>query len=268
MKLVHNSMKNKSILSSVQNGLSILKIFTKAKPILGITDISKELNLPKSTVSRLINDLLKEGYLKKEKSKYRLGLSVLTLSGVIMSHLDLHREAFEPLKSLVNKINEAARISTLEGTQLIYLLKVESNNHPVRLLSHVGHFRPPTCSGPGKLLLAYQSKGVINSIIQEGLPKRGPNSITDPVILIKQLKEIRENGYSVAINEMHDNAVSIAAPIKDYQGKVIAAVSVAIPSERVPTEKIPYLVDTLVSTGKEISIRLGYMETFHNEKEV
>lgn len=255
------ALENKSILQSVQNGLRILKLFSNKKPVWGITDISKELNLPKSTVSRLINDLMLEGYLRKTGRKYTLGLSILGLTGVIMSQLEIHGEAFEPLKSLVNKVNENAHIATLDGTNLIYILKVESKQ-TIRVLSHVGHHRPPSCSAPGKLLLAFSPQETVEQVIEAGLPKRGPNSVTDPDVFLQQLKQIRQDEYCACINEMHDDVVSIAAPIKDYTGKVIAAVSIAAPRFRFGDDLIPKCADEIIKTGKKISAKLGYMESF------
>jgi DNA-binding IclR family transcriptional regulator len=253
------SIENKSVLSSVQNGLLILKLFSKEKPIWGVTEISRTLQLPKSTVSRLVTDLTKEGYLKKGNRKYSLGLSILSLTGVIMSQLEIHREAFEPLKCLVNKIEETANICMLEGTNLIYVMKVECKQS-IRLLSHVGHHRPPSCSSAGKLLLAFQPKETIDEVIKAGLPKRGPKSVTNPQVLINQLELIRQNEYSVCIDEMHEDVVSIAAPIKDYTGKVIAAVTTAAPKQRIPEEFIPFFIKELIKTGKSISFNLGFME--------
>lgn len=256
--------QNKSLLQSVQNGLLILKVFLKDKPVWGITDISRELQLPKSTVSRLVGDLISEGYLQKVGSKYRLGLSVLSLAGVNMSNLEIHREAFEPLKLLVSKIDESAHISMLEGIHLIYLLKVESKQR-IRLLSHVGQHRPPSCSSSGKLLLAYQPREIIDAVIKNGLPKRGPNSVTDPDQLLTEIKTIKQTGYCVCIDEMHDDVVSIAAPIRDYTGRVTASVSIAAPKQRIDEEFIPHLIDEIVKTGTEISSRLGYIESLFNE---
>lgn len=255
------SNKSKKILQSVQNGLKILKLFSKEKPIWGITEISRELDIPKSSVSRLINDLMHEGYLRKSGRHYMLGLSLLELSGVIMSQLEIHREAFDPLKSLVNKVNENAHISTLDGTNLVYILKVEAKQ-TIRLLSHVGHHRSPSCSAPGKLLLAFQPKEIVEKVIEIGLPKRGPNSVTDPEVLRKQLKQIRKDEYCVCINEMHDDVVSMAAPIKDYTGKVIASVNVAAPRSRFGDERIEQCIGEIIKTAKEISKKLGYIELF------
>lgn len=263
---MNTSNQNKSVLQSVQNGLLLLRLFSKEKPIWGITEISKELRLPKSTVSRLIADLINEGYLKKINRKYSLGLSILSLTGVIMSQLEIHRESFHPLKCLVNKIEETANICMLEGTSLIYVLKVECKQ-AVRLLSHVGHHRPPSCSSAGKLLLAFQPKETIEKVLSEGLQQRGPKSVTDPKQLLQQLQMIKQNGYSVCIDEMYEDVVSIAAPIMDYTGKVIAAVSTAGPKSRIKEELIPDYIKELIKTGKSISYNLGYMETnFKKEK--
>jgi IclR family KDG regulon transcriptional repressor len=259
------TIQNKSILQSVQNGILILKLFSKEKPLWGITEISRELQLPKSTVSRLIADLINEGYLKKINRKYCLGLSILSLTGVIMSQLELHREAFDPLKCLVSKIEETTNICVLEGTNLIYVLKVECK-HAIRLLSHVGHYRPPSCSSAGKLLLAFQPLEVVEEVIRAGLPQRGPKSVIDPKQLFQQLKTIRQDDYSVCIDEMYEDVVSIAAPIRDYTGKVIAAVTTAAPKHRISEESIPYIIKELVKTGKSISYNLGFMESGY-EKE-
>lgn len=260
------SNDNKTILQSVQNGLRILKLFSKEKLVWGITEISRELGLPKSTVSRLINDLMLEGYLRKTGRKYTLGLSILGLTGVIMSQLEIHSEAFEPLKGLVNKLNENAHISTLDGTNLIYILKVESKQ-TIRLLSHVGHHRPPSCSAPGKLLLAFQPKETVDRVIEAGLPKRGPNSVTDPDVLLQQLEQIRKDEYCVCIDEMYEDVISIAAPIKDYTGKVIASVSIAAPRSRAGDNLIGPCAEEIMKTGKEISAKLGYMESLQYEGE-
>jgi IclR family KDG regulon transcriptional repressor len=129
------------------------------------------------------------------------------------------------------------------------------------LLSHVGHYRPITCSSPGKLLLSYQSKEMVHKVIEQGLPKRGPNSVTDPNQLMGQLEKIRHDEYCVSIDEMYEDVISIAAPIKDYNGSVIASVSMAAPRHRINEENIPNYVKDLVKTGRDISSKLGYMES-------
>ena len=107
---------------------------------------------------------------------------------------------------------------------------------------------------------------MINEVIKKGLPKRGPNSVTDPQQLFSQLATIRQNGFSVCLDEMHDDVVSIAAPIKDYTGKVIASVSIAwVEDKRIPDEFISRFTNEIVKTGQEISYQLGYMGSLHED---
>jgi DNA-binding IclR family transcriptional regulator len=255
-----SSIQEQSVLKTVQNGLRIISLFNREKTIWGTTEIAKKLNLPKSTVSRLLGTLCKEGFLEKEESKYRLGLSLLHLSGVIKFHMEIKREAEEPLQSLVDKMGETAMITTLEGEKVIYLLKIECK-HPTSLHGDIGENNPATCSSSGKVLLAHRSIRRVEEIIRMGMPKMGPNSLTDPEKLKSQLKKIKEEGYCVCIDEMHENVISIAAPIKDYTGQVVTSLSVIGPRDRMSIKPISEIVEIVVKTAKNISSRLGYIES-------
>lgn len=250
--------KKTSVLQSVQNGLRILQLFTKEKPIWGITEIANKLQLNKTTVSRLVADLLVEGFLQREQNKYSLGFSLLSISGVVTSHLEIHRESKDILKKLVSHLGETAHIAILEGKEITYVHKIECKNS-VPLLSSIGKKNPVSCTSAGKVLLAFQENNIVNSIIEVGLPCMGPNSITDPEQFKSQLLQIKAQGYSICINEMHENVVSIAAPVRDYTGEVVAAVSVVGTKERINDEKINTFTEAIIDAGSEISIQLGYI---------
>ena len=180
------------------------------------------------------------------------------MSGVITSHLEIHRESKDILKKLVADLGETAHIAILEGKEITYVHKIECRN-PVRLLSSIGKKNPVSCTSAGKVLLAFQSNDMINSLIEAGLPRMGPNSVTDPDQLKAQLIQIKEQGYSICINEMHEDVVSIAASVRDYTGEVVAAVSVVGTSERIHHQKINRFVETIIEAANEVSIRLGYI---------
>ena len=250
--------KRDSVLQSVQNGVRILQLFTQEKPVWGVTEISKALQIHKSSVSRLINDLLAEGFLQKERNKYCLGYSLLYLSGVITTHLEIQRESKEPLKELVDRIGETAHVAVLEGTGITYVKKIECKE-PVELLSSIGRKNPVSCTSSGKVLLAYQKDEVIQWVIDAGLPKTGPNSVVNPEVLRRQLEEIKQQGYSVCIDEMHENAVSIAAPIRDFTGEVAAAVSIVGTRQRIDVGQLDEYIKVIIQTGIEISLNLGFI---------
>ncbi|WP_394232283.1 IclR family transcriptional regulator [Niallia oryzisoli] len=253
-----------SLLQSVQNGLRILRLFKKEKNIWGTVEIARELDLPKSTVKRLLDVLCHDGFIEKTEKKYRLGLSLLNLSGVIKSHMEIKREAAEPLQSLVDKIGETAMIPTLEGGKVIYLLKIECQQ-PYPLHGDIGDHNPATCSSSGKVLLAHLPNNKLEEILQAGLPKMGPNSVTDPEILKAQLQTIKKQGFCICIDEMHENSISISVPIRDYTGQVVTAVSVIGPRNRVNTKSLTEIVELAVKTAHDISSRLGYIESIYDE---
>src|SRR3954468_994957 len=227
-------------LSSVKNALRILNSFTMDEPEKKVSDISSSLGLNKSTVSRTMATLASEGFVFKdpETKKYRLGFSILTLSGIINSNMDIVRESQPILNKLVETLGETAHISIFDHLEVIYLQKVECN-HPVRFLTHVGKRNPPYCTSSGKVLLAYSNEDVINQVIEKGLTKFTKNTITSPQKLRTHLKQIKEDGFANSIEEILDSVTSIAAPIYDYKGQVIAALSVVGPKQRIQSQKIP-----------------------------
>jgi DNA-binding IclR family transcriptional regulator len=254
------SNKKTAPLQSVQNGLRIVKLFTQERPVWGITEIARKLQLTKSSVSRMVTDLVSEGFLQKEQNKYTLGFSLLSISGVITSHLEIHRESKEILKKLADDLGETAHISVLEGNEITYVHKIECKD-PVPLFSSIGKKNPVSCTSSGKVLLSYQKNEIIDRIIEAGLPRRGPNSVTNPDQLKDQLLLIKEQGYSICINEWDEDSVSIAAPVRDYTGDVVAAISVAGTRARIDDKIIDSFTATIIKAANEVSIQLGFIPT-------
>jgi len=246
------------MLSSVKNALRLLRSFSLEEPEKKVTDLAAELGIGKSTVSRLLTTLASEGFVIKDKEtqKYRLGLTVLHLNTVATSILEVHRESQPILERLVNDIGETTHIAVLDGMDVVYLNKVECN-HPVQILSHVGRHNPIHCTSSGKVLLAYQSEEVINRVIEFGLKKYTSKTITEGEDLRAALQTVREQGYSISIEEILEGVASIAAPIRDYTGKVAYALTAIGPAHRMN----PYSLSTIQKVkhaAKEISESLGY----------
>ena len=158
------------ILSSVRNALRILKSFSTFEPTKRVSDLADSLGLAKSTVSRLLSTLASEGFvIKDEKTNaYRLGLSVLTLGGIMTNDLEIHKEATPVLSKLVSDTGETAHLAILDGLDTIYIHKEECN-HPVRILTHLGRRNPSYCTSSGKVLLAFSESEVVEKVIEDGL---------------------------------------------------------------------------------------------------
>ncbi|RDW18886.1 IclR family transcriptional regulator [Oceanobacillus chungangensis] len=251
------------ILSSVQNALRLLKSFSTFEPTKRVGELAESLGLAKSTVSRLLSTLASEGFvIKDEKTNaYRLGLSVLTLGGIITNDLEIHKEAAPVLYKLVNDTGETAHLAILDGLDTIYIHKEECN-HPVRILTHLGRRNPSYCTSSGKVLLAFSEPKIVGKVIDGGLVKHMHNTITDPGQLQGELEIIREQGFAVSTEELTEGTRSVAAPIRDYTGQVVSAITVVGPIQRMTDHKINRIAKKVMEAGNEASERLGYDERY------
>lgn len=259
MIYLSNAKKASNELSSVKNALRMLKSFTMEEPEKRVSDLSESLGLNKSTVSRTMTTLANEGFVFKnpDTNKYRLGLSIVSLSGIVNNNTDIYKESQSVLNKLVDTCGETAHISILDKNEVIYLHKVECN-HPVRFLTHVGKRNPLYCTSAGKILLAYADDDVLESVIENGLKQFTENTITNPQKLRDHMKEIKMNGYAYSFAELSEGVNSIATPIYDYTGKVVSALSIVAPMQRMDKSKLKGITQQTINASKDISSRLGY----------
>jgi len=246
------------LLHSVRNAMKILRLFSAERPELGITEMAQLLDLRKSTVHRLVKTMTEHDFLEKTEKggKYRLGLALLGLSGVMTTNEEILRESVPVLQQLVDQLGEAAHVSVLEGTDIVYLHKVECR-HPVRLLSHIGRRNPAYCTSSGQVLLAFMKEEMVDAALPEELVPMGPNTITDKAALKEKLARIRRLGYSIAVDELHEGAVSMAVPVRDFTGEVVAAITVVGPTQRIHEEQYGTFIEALKKAGEKLTQKLG-----------
>ncbi|RNB80252.1 IclR family transcriptional regulator [Brevibacillus fluminis] len=254
--------KRDYLLHSVKNAMKILRLFSLERTELGVTEIAVQLGLSKTTTHRLVSTMAKEGFLEKTSAsnRYTPGLSLLALSGVMTTNTEIQRESVPILDKLTNQLGEASHISVLEGNDIVYLHKVESK-HPVRLLSHIGKRNPAYCTSSGKVLLAFQHDDVITTALETDFHPHGPNTIVDKQLFRQTLEQIKSKGYDIAVDELHEGAVSLAVPVRDYTGDVVAAISIVGPKQRIQEEQLPYLLDCLQHAGRRLSEQMGYFKS-------
>lgn len=249
------------LLSSVKNALRVLNSFSPEQPEVTVGELSLQLGLAKSTVSRLLTTLASEGFVIKdpENRKYRLGISILALSGIISSNFEITKEAAPVVNKLVNDLGETAHLTILDGTDTIYIHKEECT-HAVRILTYLGKRNPAYCTSSGKVLLAYSDQQVIDDVIAGGFKSFTKSTITNEKQLLSELKKVREKGFSFSQNEILEGVTSVAAPIYDYTGKVVAAITVVGPHQRISANKVPVYAKKVIDASKEASERLGFLD--------
>ncbi|KAA9018325.1 IclR family transcriptional regulator [Niallia endozanthoxylica] len=243
--------------SSLRNALRLLNLFSVDEPELQLEDIATALEIGQSTAYRLVHTLIEEGFIVRDPSakSYRLAASVLALGHTIMTKVDLCHLSIPILEQLAGVSGETAHIGVFKDHQVLYLLKMDSS-YPVHLLSHAGRKNPVHCTSTGQVLLAYQSEETIEQIINKGLTCYTSKTITNPIKIKNLLKTIRSQGYAVSQEELHEGVVSIAAPVKNSKGNVIAAVSIAGPTLRLNKQTIPKLIKQVQQASDRVSTKL------------
>jgi IclR family KDG regulon transcriptional repressor len=252
-------IKPKTRLSSVANAIRLVKAFSDNEYEIGISDLGKRLQLPKSTVHRLASTLIDADMLEQnpENGKYRLGLILFELGSLVRRKMDFSSEAKPTLMALREKTGETVHLAILGHTSIIYVNSLESKQ-AIRMTMDVGVRKPAYCTAAGKILLAFEAPDVTEYILSAGLPERTPNTITDSAALREELASIRTLGYALDDEECELGLRCIAAPVRNYSGHVIAATSVAGPAQRLSKKILTSYVPDVVNAGEAISVRLGY----------
>lgn len=252
-------MSEKSV-QVIDRAFDILELLSTERDGLGVTEIGIRLGLHKSTVHRILSTLGERGYVEKSTNNgvYKIGLKFIEISSVYLNSIELKTEARPYLWELTSKINGPTHLSILDGIDAVYIDKVDVMTN-IRLYSQIGRRIPVYCSALGKSLLSDYSDVELNIILSQiKFEKITSNTIDNKEELARQIKNVKNTGWSVD-DEEHDEGIRcIASPIYDYRRKVIAAVSVAGPSNVISKDRDEEIGAMVLETAFKISKRLGY----------
>jgi len=246
-------------LSSVSSALRLIKVFSQDQPSMGITALAKELGLAKSTVHRLASTLVAEGFLEQDfkDGQYRLGLLLFTLGTSVRRSLNVSIQAKTVLDQLKEKTTENIHLSVLTHLDIVYLFTLEST-HAIGIHNLLGMRRPAHCTAEGRAILAYSPTLTLQRITQAGLKAQTSKTITQTKPWLEKLESIRTSGIAFDEGECDPELRTLAAPVFDAQGNVIAAVSLAGPSSRLTKKAIRQLAPSVIEAARVISMRMGF----------
>ncbi len=248
-----------AMLSSVRNAARVLKAFLTREESIGVSELARRLGLGKSAVHRLLTTLAAEGLVEQDPHTggYRLGIVVYELGEAVKVHLDLHAAAGPVLVQLREQTGESSQIGVLDGDEVVYVDRLESA-HSLRLFTETGRRVPAHATSSGKVLLAHRPEPELEAFLARPIAALTPHSITDPDALRDALAAVRARGWAEAVNEREIGVASIAAPIRDLHGAVVAAVSIGAPEARFGAVPRRRHARALVEAGEAISRRLGW----------
>lgn len=243
----------------VDRVLLILEELCEADQPLGPTVLAEKLGLSKSTVYRLLNALVARNYAEKTSDgTYRLGCRLVELMGSHINSLELIAEARPFLSSINADLNLTAHLGVLDRDEIIYIEKLDAV--PTGYLSQQVGFRVPAfCSSLGKCLLASLSGDEQAEILERcKFVPYTKNTIPNRQELSKHLRQVRMQGWAMDNCEYADDRRCVAAPIFDYRGDAIAAISASGSLLRMPDDMVPKVIITVKQAAAAISTRLGY----------
>jgi len=246
-------------IKSIRNCFRILSLFNKQNPDFDAEEISRSIDIPKSSVYRYLNTLTQESILEYDPrtKKYELGLKILELGGTAYHQLELRKIAIPFMRELAKKTRETVYLATLDRDRAICVERIESDL-PIRLSINRGESFPLHASATARILMAYLPDTDQNRIIKKGLKKFTKYTITDSQRLRKNLKEIKKQGFALSNQELDLGAKAVSAPVFDFFGKAIAGLSIAGPVHRFNGKKVVDYKDLVVNYSRKISSKLGY----------
>lgn len=246
---------------SLDRALELLELLAGGRE-LGVTELSRRLEVHKSTAFRLLATLQERGLVAQNPAteKYRLGYGLVRLAGAVVAEPDLSRAARPVLQELAEQTGETVNLAVLQGGQVINIDQIAAALLVVNV-NWVGKQTPLHATSNGKVLVAYVPAEERRRLLGGPLKRFTPRTITDSKTLDRQLARARADGYAFTLEELELGLNAVAAPVWDSAGKVVAAVSVAGPAYRVTPQRLPELGEVAKEAGEKISRRLGYRIT-------
>lgn len=234
----------------------ILDSFTIERPEQTLQQIIRATGLPSSTCQRLVQNLVREGFLDRDEDHYRIGLGLVRWAAPGTYGLDTVRLTRPVLQNLRDTTGETAILYVRDGAFRTVIAIAESR-HPVVRLFVVGMVMPLHAGSAGKVFLSWDPMARKDAV-SHGLARYTPRTIVDIDLLTEQMGHIRRAGYATSFEERDFGAASISAPVFGLSGELVAAIGIGAPTQRLTPSDVPNLAPAVVAAGEEASSRLGY----------
>jgi IclR family transcriptional regulator, KDG regulon repressor len=246
-------------LDAINKALEILDLFLHSDNDLSINDVSEQTKITYPTAHRITSILVKRGYLLQLEKRGKYSVHPARLSdfiGIIRKKLNVRTIASPYLQDLSQTVNEAVLLAVRRGYTAINI-DVVNRGRLLNLTPDTATL-PLYCTGAGKIFLAYLSEkefqAYVNGLI---MTKKTSNTIVDKDALVKQMNEIRRTGVAFDDEENEIGLRSIAAPLRDWEGRVVATISIIGPTARINKQKLAELAPVMKDYALRISQAMG-----------
>jgi IclR family transcriptional regulator, KDG regulon repressor len=246
---------------SLQKALRILMHLGQYGPEIGVTDLASTMSLNKTTVYRLLQAMQKFELVEQnpDNERYRLGLKLHELGLKALESRTLQHEAHRFLIEMSRRSHETVSLAVPTPGAIICLDRVNSPHTVITTRTEVGARFPAHCTAVGKAVLAYQSHEEIGAILHNnGLQRFTPATLSRVADLHENLRQIREQGYAIDNQELERGLSGVAAPVRNSNGRVIAGIGIAGPTQRFRGQELRDKTALVKEMAQKLSSSLGH----------
>ena len=245
---------------AVERALEMLEVVAQESGGLSNAEISRKLNIPKSSASYILRTLESQSYLTRdqESGKYRVGLKILSLSRGALSGIDVRGVALPIMRHLTQQTGLTCHLAILDGPDAVYIEKVEPEGF-IRMDTWVGRRMRVHATSVGKALVAHIPQERLEEILRKsGMEKRTPKTITTLPRLLKELERVRMRGYAVDDEENNLGARCVGAPVFNDRGLIEAGLGLSGTTQQVSPHTMPRILEALKDAARHISMGMGH----------
>ena len=217
---------------SLARGLAVITAFGADRPEMTVAEVARAAGLTRAAARRFLHTLVDLGYVRTDGRLFALRPRVLELGYAYVSSLPLTSLASPHLERLVERVNESSSVSVLDGDEVVYVARVSTHKIMTVAIS-VGTRFPAYATSMGRVLLAHADPAWLDDYLRRvRLEPLTPRTLRDPVILREVLADVRRAGYALVDQELEAGLRSVAVPVRDHTGAVVAAMNVSAPVTR------------------------------------
>ena len=258
MKYSNNSIKDADFIQSLERGLLIIRAFSNENPSLTVSEAAKITTLSRPAVRRILLTLENLGYVKSIDGHFSLTARVLSLGYAYISSKNIWDIAHTHMKKLVEQTGESTSISVLDDTEIVYVARIPTKR--IMMISlDVGSRLPAYATSMGQVLLANLSQDELTQYFNNAhFTSFTKRTMIDQTKLQEQLIQIKQDGWAFVEQQLEEGLSSLAAPIRNHKGKVIAAINISSHADRINSEMLKEeFLPSLLKVAEEISIEIS-----------
>jgi IclR family pca regulon transcriptional regulator len=252
--------RRQDFVQSLARGLDVIGVFGPERPAMTLSEVARQTGLTRAAARRFLLTLQELGYVRSDGRQFSLRPKVLELGYAYLSGLTLNEVAQPHLEDLVAVTHESSSVAVLEGADIVYVVRVPTKRIMTVAIS-VGTRFPAYATSMGRVLLAHLSEEDLDQYLKDvRLEAITQRTVTDPARLRLLLQTVRAGGYALTDQELEDGLRSVAAPIHQLDGRVVAAVNVSAHASRVSVEEmraqlLPPLLEAATRIDADLAAR-------------